>query len=114
MVCDDAKRVIVIKGIQSNLIEEAILVLKSKPESNGKRLKTLFAKDSKKENAHILQEAEEIINNYIREKKCQSELGKELVLRPYHPKGRIFSNTVINLALLGSIALLIFMVTRFF
>ena len=43
MVCDDTKRVVVIRNIPSNFIEEAILVLKSKPEgSGGKNVKKVF------------------------------------------------------------------------
>jgi len=37
MVCDDTKRVVVIRNIASNFIEEAILILKGNPEENGKK-----------------------------------------------------------------------------
>jgi len=39
MVCDDTKRVVVIRNIASNFIEEAILILKGNPEENGRKLK---------------------------------------------------------------------------
>lgn len=114
MVCDDTRRVVVIRNIPSNFIEEAIIVLKSKPDGNGKNFKKVLSKDAKKINEHILKEAEEIINSYIKKDGPHNEVGIKLNLKPYRPKGKLFTNTVINLALLGSIALLIFMVTRFF
>ncbi|MFZ5989676.1 MAG: hypothetical protein ACOYWZ_21485 [Bacillota bacterium] len=114
MVCDDTKRVVVIRNIPSNVVEEVILVLKNRPDGAGKSLKNILSKDAKKTNEHILKEAEEIINNYIKSKKAQSEQGIHLNLRPYRPKAKLFTNMAINLALVGSIALLIFMVTRFF
>lgn len=114
MVCDNTKRVVVIRNITSNFIEEAILVLKSKPDENGgRKVKKVFPKDRERMNEHILKEAEEIINNYIKRYGSQGDCGTELRLKPYRMKVRL-SNTVINLALLASIALLIFVVARFF
>ena len=113
MVCDDTKRVVVIRNIPSNFIEEAILVLKSKTEgSGGKNVKKVFLKKDKKINDHILKEAEEVINNYIKKNGAQRELGIEIHLRPSLKKPKLLTSTVINLALLGSIVLLLFMIAK--
>ena len=113
MVCDNTKRVVVIRNIPSNFIEEAILVLKSKPEGNaGKDIKKVFSKNDKKISDHVLIEAEEVINNYIKKNGAQRELGIELHLRPCHKKPKLLTSTVINLALLGSIVLLLFMIAK--
>ncbi|AEV69940.1 hypothetical protein [Acetivibrio clariflavus] len=113
MVCDNTKRVVVIRNIPSNFIEEAILVLKNKPERGvGKNIKKVFSKNDNKISDHILKEAEEVINNYIRRNGAQKELGPELHLRPSHNKPKLLTSTVINLALIGSIVLLLFLVVK--
>ncbi|HHV30226.1 hypothetical protein [Acetivibrio mesophilus] len=113
MVCDDTKRVVVIRNITSNFIEEAILILKRNPdEGGGRKSKKVLPKDREKMNEHLLKEAEEIINNYIKRYGSQDDCGTELRLKPYRIKARI-PNIVINMALLGSIGLLIFLVSRF-
>jgi|LSQX01.3.fsa_nt_gb hypothetical protein len=117
MVCDDTKRVIVIKNIQSNVIEEAILVLKGRPDTRDKGLKSLFSKDAKRdakrENAHILKEAEEIINKYMKENGNHNGLGVKLNLKPCRNRTRLFANSIVNIMLIGGIALLVFLVVKF-
>jgi len=112
MVCDDTKRVVVIRNIASNFIEEAILILKGNPEENGRKIKKILARDRQKMNEHLLKEAEEIINNYIKRCGAQVDYGTEIRLKPYRMVFK-FPNLLINMALLGSIALLVFLVTRF-
>ncbi|NLD46943.1 MAG: hypothetical protein GX660_07050 [Clostridiaceae bacterium] len=115
MVCDDTKRVIIIKNIESNLIEEAIIVLKRKPEISGKGLKTVFSRnpESHSHNALIIKEAEDIINNYMKGKKGADFSEIELNLRPCRSK-KMLTNTFINFALISGIAGLVYMVCRFF
>ncbi len=67
MEADNSKRIVIIKGIQSNIIEEAILVLKSVPGEapdtgsvGRKRRKCAF------DNEFMLKEAELIVDNYIK------------------------------------------------
>lgn len=115
MVCDDTRRVIIIKNIESNLIEEAIIVLKKKSETNGKDLKAVFSRNPKSHthNALIIKEAEEIINNYMKEKKASDFTGINLNLRPCRSK-EMLTNTFINFALITGIVGLLFMVCKFF
>ncbi|HOM03365.1 MAG TPA: hypothetical protein PLH43_11140 [Acetivibrio sp.] len=112
MVCDDTKRVVVIRNIASNFIEEAILILKGNPEENGRKFKKILSKDREKMNEHLLKEAEEIINNYIKRYGSQVDCRTEIKLKPCRMKFRL-PNVVINMALIGSIALLVFLVSRF-
>ncbi|GAE87340.1 hypothetical protein [Acetivibrio straminisolvens] len=112
MVCDDTKRVVVIRNITSNLIEEAILILKGNPEESGRKIKKILSKDREKMNERLLKEAEEIINNYIKRYGSQEDYTTEVKLKPYRMGFRL-PNVLINMALLGSIALLIFLVSRF-
>jgi hypothetical protein len=68
MVAGDTKRIVVIKNISSNLIEEAILILKNDPGSKAVEQNEKSAQcSSNAGNDYILKEAESIINQYIRE-----------------------------------------------
>jgi len=113
MVCDDTKRVVIIRNISSNIVEEAILVLKDKKPSKNKNAVILTANNSKKANNYLLKEAEDIINNYIKENNIKDGLIHELNLKPFNLNKR-FVNTFINLALVASIALLLFIIAKFF
>ncbi len=116
MVADDTKRVIVIKNISSNIIEEAILILKNRPDTaagdqsqNPARLK------SSKGNEFILKEAEDIINQYIKENGLTvrrrnnhfSYARRILRIRPS-------TNIIINIFLISAILFLIFVISRLF
>jgi hypothetical protein len=61
----------------------------------------------------LLREAEDIINNFAKERNLKGGFIHELNLRPFNPdKTRM--NTFINLALVASIALLLFVVAKIF
>lgn len=69
MVNNKLKNIIVLKGMASNVVEEAIVVLKpnidlDKSGSYTKN-KDMSSKDIKKKN--VISEAEYVINNYIKE-----------------------------------------------
>ncbi len=114
MVCDGTKRVVIIKNISSNIVEEAILVLKDRKSDKDKNKNVIItsANSSKKVNNYLLREAEDIINNYIRERDLKGGFVNELNLRPLNPKRKFFTNVVINTVLVASIALLLFLVTK--
>jgi len=114
MVCDGTKRVVIIKNISSNIVEEAILVLKDRKSDKDKNRNVIItsANSSKKVNNYMLREAEDIINNYIKERDLKGGFVSELNLRPLNPKRKFFTNVVINTALVASIALLLFLVTK--
>jgi hypothetical protein len=112
MVAGDSKRIVVIKNISSNLIEEAILILKpgqdapevsgGKPAQNGPN----------KRNDLLLKEAEFIINQYIREHGLIKSRNKHL------PPRKIFSfnisvNAVINFFLAVAVVFLLFVIGKY-
>ncbi len=114
MVTGDTKRIVVIKDISSNLIEEAILILKCDPGSQGDNGQpVVLTGKGRIKNEFILKEAEALINNYIRENRLH-------VLRDRHGKKPGFLrrkslvNFIINFLMIGSIGLLIFMAGRLF
>lgn len=116
MVCDETKRIVIIKNISSNIVEEAILVLRDTKSNNNRNKSTVisFANGSKKANNYLLKEAEDIINSFVKEKSLKGGLINELSLKPYRPQRKVLVNTVINLALVASIALLLFLVSKMF
>ncbi|HEY5582959.1 MAG TPA: hypothetical protein VIK78_00495 [Ruminiclostridium sp.] len=106
-----SKRVIVIKDIHSNLFEEAILVLK---EDNDKEQckKISSDKNSNIDNNFILKEAELIINNYIKDNKSKfiSPKKNEALVK----NTKFMKNLLINSALLGSVAAVVFLLVKLF
>lgn len=115
MVAGDTKRVIVIKNISSNLIEEAILILKNEPgilEYNGNDKRSKSVLNSRSD--FILKEAENIINEYIRNNKLAIKRNRrnQSGLRTRNLK--IPVNVLINIFLVASIAVLIFVISKLF
>ncbi len=88
MVAGDTKKIIVIRDINSDIIEEAILILKNEPKGeNGST--TIDKKDIMgiKGNEYLLKEARFIINNYNKVcKKTAWERRKGMSFRTI-PKG---------------------------
>ncbi len=115
MVCDDTKRVVIIKNISSNIVEEAILVLRDKKSNTNKNKNMIItsSNSSRKANSYLLREAEDIINNFAKERDIKGGFVHELNLRPFNPNKKLI-NTFINLALVACIALLIFIVAKIF
>lgn len=112
MVAGDTKRIIVIKNISSNLIEEAIIILKSEPgaqECNQieSRTKCKLAK-----NDFILKEAESIINQYIRENGLTISRNRHRQSSCKIPHINISVNALINIFLLAAIVFLILVVGK--
>jgi hypothetical protein len=103
-----SKKIIVIKDIHSNLFEEAILVLKEEKEEEEK-LKSSSKPDTKDD--FILKEAELIINNYIKDNKGNFIPPKK---RGDSRNQKFMKNLIINSALIGSIAAVMFLLFKLF
>jgi hypothetical protein len=105
-----SKRIIIIKDIHSNLFEEAILVLKEEHEPDDEKGKSCkMEKQNSNKNDFILKEAELVISNYIKDHKA-------LFNGPNKEKNNtnksFMRNLIINSALLGSIAAVVFLVLQ--
>ena len=115
MVNGSPKRVVVIRDIPSNFIEEAILILKGEPSGvSEKAAKEGCAKKPAQGNEFLIKEAEMIIQNYVKECKNRGLFENEKTLKPKFLKKRTFFNACINIALAAGIALLIFLLARVF
>lgn len=111
MLNESSKRIVVIKNIPSEYIEEAILILKNEPDIPAKLGNGLYKQPVKKDE-HILKEAKMIISNYIKENKLQVYERREQFKKLPKKAGR--KNVFINIILVGSIALLAFLLARAF
>jgi hypothetical protein len=107
------KRIVVIKDIPSNFIEEAILILKGDvPAVESLDRKGMAKTSAKKHNDFLVKEAYSIINNYIKECKIHDRIDSKPVDKSSILKRKFFTNAAINLALAGSIALLAFIIAK--
>lgn len=115
MVNGISKKIVVIKNVPSNIIEEAILILKNDPEkTGGTNLKLdLSKKRTKWKNEYLLKEAEDIISDYIKQHNVKGVESfvkdKKVKLKQ---KNSLMTNLVINSALTGSILLLFYILIR--
>ncbi|AUS98256.1 hypothetical protein CDQ84_11615 [Clostridium thermosuccinogenes] len=116
MVIGSTKRIVVIKDIPSNMIEEAILILKCEPKSwSEKNTGNTGGQVKKYDKDFIFKEAEMIINNYIKENNLSVKGKKRELEKPSGAfKNNMLLNALINLGFMGSVALLVFLITRFF
>lgn len=115
MVAGDTKKVVVIKNISSNLIEEAILILKSEPGTQEcNRIDKTAQSKLNARNDFILKEAESIINQYIRENGLTKTHNRHRQSNRKIPYISISVNTFINILFITSIVFLIWVVVRFF
>jgi len=113
MVAGDTKKIVVIKNISSNLIEEAILILKSEPGNQDcNRLEKPVQSKLNTRNDFILKEAESIINQYIRENGLTCSRNRHRKISWKIPHVNISVNTLINIFLMAAIAFLILVVGR--
>lgn len=119
MVRGVTKKIVILKDIPSNLIEEAILILKNdydiKNCSDMGKLslaKELPNNGKKGRDDYLLNEAQLIIDNYIKECKQQAELRRDAE-RNRNKLKKLFSlNTVINIVLTSSIILFILLLSK--
>jgi hypothetical protein len=111
----NTKRIVVIKDIPSNLIEEAIFILRHEPAESkaNKPMLDLVHKNRKKEADYLLKEAEMILNHYISDQKTEGGPNIITGIKLHTAKSKLTANTIINITLVGSIAFLIFIISRF-
>lgn len=109
-----SKRIIVIRDIHSNLFEEAILVLKedNNQQQEHERNKKINPDKKNIKNDFILREAEQIINNYIRENKVNFLPPRKREKEILTSNKKFMKNLIINSALLGSIAAVAFLLFK--
>ncbi len=103
MLSDDSKRIVVIKDIHSNIIEEAILILKDRPAARRNRNKDF-----------ILSEANMIISRYVEENKgreAASNKDSKITKKLLQQKKTLVS-LMINVALAASAVLLLFLISK--
>ncbi len=119
---ENVRRIVVIKNVASNYIEEAIFILRSdsKVENNLlKKDKQLYGKFNNDKD-YLIKEAQLIINNYIKE--CEkngisysnSNIRNSTIYNKKLLKSRISINTIINIALFSSLAILLFFMVKMF
>jgi len=115
MVAGDTKRIIVIKNISSNLIEEAILILKNdKSSKDCNETEKQAQRRLGARNDLILKEAESIINQYIKDNGLTRPKNRHLKMNKKMTRINIPVNVVINTLLMAAIAFLLLVVGRFF
>jgi hypothetical protein len=111
MLSDGPKRIVVIKDIKSNMIEEAILILK-----NGSVVawegESVSKKEKKVNPDFLLKEAEVIIEDYLKENKSCFQTKTRRESRKKLPVNKLKISTIINLALIGSVVVLLLMITK--
>ena len=102
------KNIVVLKNLPSNLIEEAIVILKSKKnvkkfqyiDSIDKSKKKLNNEDSKN---YIVKEAENVISNYINKLDKKDKNQKDSELNKKYKKIKIYSIAITILCLIMAI-----------
>lgn len=112
MVAGDTKRIIVIKNISSNLIEEAILILKNEPVAKECNQLENPSKCKDVKNDFILKEAESIINQYIKENGLTISRNRCSQNSRKIPHNRLSANAVINILLAAAMLFLIIIISK--
>lgn len=105
MVNNKLKNIIVLKGMASNVVQEAIVVLKpnidlEKPRTYNKE-KEFVGKNSKKKS--VVLEAEYVINNYIKEIENTGTKRRKRNLEKRYKISKIF-NVILAVAFIISLA----------
>lgn len=114
MLYGNTRKIVVIKDIPSNLVEEAILVLKTDIGKESIRVITKANNNSKISTREdcVLQEAKIIIDEYINELRKDRKIKKNLIKsNKINPKK---VNLYINTTLIGSVILLALLILSFF
>lgn len=110
MTSNSYKRVVVIKDIESNLIEEAIFILKNDKKSDNTADSQVKSKYL--DNKYLLREAEYIINSFLK----QSEGGYPAKIEKKEPakanRNNHRINVLINTGIILCVALLIFLIIK--
>lgn len=113
MVAGDTKKIVVIKNISSNLIEEAILILKNEPGAQDcNRLEKPARGGLNTRNDFILKEAENIINQYIKDNGLTRTNNRRSWSNRRISRINISANTLINILLMAATAFLIIVIGK--
>ncbi len=107
------KRIVVLKDIKSNIIEEAILILRNESGAetcSGK--KTHPIRSIKDDPDYIVKEARIIIEDFMKENELKISSKKGKGKRLGFLKSRLMTEIIINAALIASILLLIFIASK--
>ena len=108
MTAGDTKKVIVIRNISSDLIEEAILILKNENAAEHEKQTGKMTGGTGCKNDSILKEAERIINEYIHENNLTLAKAKKRKIGMRSRKNTV--GMVINILLAVAAAFLFFAV----
>lgn len=122
MGLENFRKIVVIKDIASNYIEEAIFILRSdsKVENNLLKKDNQLCGKFSNDKDYLIKEAKLIINNYIKE--CEkngisysnSNINNSSITNRKLFKLRLSINTIIDIALFTSIAILLFFLAKIF
>ena len=121
MSYDKLRKIVVIKNIPSNYIEEAIFILRVDENSEGNLIKksSFISEKTKMESDYLIKEAQSIINNYIKE--CDQKEGKpkplnikeqETVKTKKNSRKVSVLNSFIYITLISSIIAFIYLLIR--
>lgn len=115
MVRGSTKRIVIIRDIPSNFIEEAILILKNETEIKEDIKDKAGLKAGKSiPDDYLLKEAEAIINSYIKENHLCTLRDRRTDERKGKLRRIFLSNVFLNLVFLGSLAFLVLMLVLLF
>ncbi|WHH57620.1 hypothetical protein [Petroclostridium sp. X23] len=119
MLHENARQVVVIKDINSNIIEEAILVLKSNADVTRHKKRLPGVGNDPRNSDNIIKEAQNIIDNYIKQYSAGYEYITSAsktsnVKKSQAKKRKVPIGTLLNVSLVVSIALLLYLLSRAF
>lgn len=110
MAIENTKRVVIIKDIKSHYVEEAILILrkniKDVPEFG------IVNPSEKMESDSLVKEAQRIIDEYIINCKKSAKIRRNAMLNKKYKKPKSYFNKIINIALLCSVVLVVYLVIK--
>ena len=113
METSNLKNMVILKNLPSNLVEEAIVILKPNKKVKNleiieKNKKTAQEKSNQKEKDYILKEAEMLVNNYINqiEEKKEKE-GERIKLGKKYKKIKRYACIITTISILQFVILLI-------
>ena len=102
------KNIVVLKNLPSNMIEEAIVIFKSKKSARefqyiDKDTKASKQKDSKDKKDFIIKEAESVISNYINNSEKNNKKKENSIINKKYKRLKIYS-VLISIAFLIALA----------
>lgn len=94
MLNNNLKNIVVLKNLPSNLIDEAIIVLKSKKTAKKfelieKKSTINYRKELENNNEYLIKEAEMVVNNYIA--KMEKDVSKKNKIEKKYKRIKIYS-----------------------